>query len=75
MRLEYNLRMIKEKTTSAFLLQASIKVGELYFSLFLDNDISFRRIIQIILAIVSVLGQRGAGFQVLKKILAEWLIS
>ena len=64
--------MIKEKTTSAFLLQASIKVGELYF---LDNDTSFRRIIQIILAIVSVLGQRGAGFQVLKKILAEWLIS
>ena len=30
MRLEYNLRMIKEKTMSAFLLQASIKVGELY---------------------------------------------
>ena len=45
------------------------------FFTFLDNDISFRRIIQIILAIVSVLGQRGAGFQVLKKILAEWLIS
>ena len=45
------------------------------FFTFLDNDISFRRIIQIILAIVSVLGHRGAGFQVLKKILAEWLIS
>ena len=45
------------------------------FFTFLDNDISFRRIIQIILAIVSVLGQIGAGFQVLKKILAEWLIS
>ena len=43
MRLEYNLRMIKEKTTSAFLLQASIRVGELYFSLFfsIENDIFF----------------------------------
>ena len=68
MRLEYNLRMIKEKTTSAFLLQASIRVGELYFSLFfsIENDIFFSLIIQIILAIICVLGQKGTGFQVLK---------
>ena len=30
MRLEYNLRMIKEQTMSAFQLQAWIKVGELF---------------------------------------------
>ena len=34
MRLEYNLRMIKEKTISAFQLQAWIKVGELYLLVF-----------------------------------------
>ena len=41
MRLEYNLRMIKEKTMTAFLLQASIKVGELYVFIFfsIEDDI------------------------------------
>ena len=41
MRPEYNLRMIKEKTKSAFLLQASITVGELNFFIFfsIEDDI------------------------------------
>ena len=58
MRLEYNLRMIKEKTMSAFQLQAWIKVGGLYLLIFffnIENNI-FGRIIQIILAIITVIG-------------------
>ena len=76
MRLEYNLRMIKEKTTSAFLLQASIRVGELYFSLYfsIENDIFFSYYSNYFSDYLCS-WSKGDWVSSIKDIESEWLIS